>query len=381
MILSSDASYRSGHKGFDLGLARPFHCRVTRDLLQAIATAKAPVALATILDVRGSAPRHAGSKMLVNPDGGSTGSVGGGHPEARALAACRECFASGKTALLHIESRGATILDRGGVCGGTSTVLIERVTELGTYRQIQGRLEYGERVLLIKKIRDGQESPEVVTALVDEGGKQIAGDFRDWEADAAARALCTGKPRFDRDAGVFYDPLVPEEKLVILGAGHVGHALALAAAPLGFRITVIDDRAELLGPERFPPEVDRFRGDFAQLIADLPLDTWTYIVVVTRNHGLDLTCVRALLPRKSRYVGVMGSARKTRMMVEQLHQEGFDPARIDALFTPVGMNIDAETPPELAVSILAEIVAVRHNSKTVATLKQAHAARRAAAVI
>jgi xanthine dehydrogenase accessory factor len=354
---------------------------VTRDLLQAIAAAKAPLALATILDVRGSAPRHAGSKMLVSPDGDSTGSVGGGHPEARALAACRECFASGQTALLHIESLGATILDPAGVCGGTSTVLIERVTELDTYRQIQERLTSGERVLLIKRIRDEQESLEVVTALVDEEGKQIAGDFRDWEADAAARAFLTGKPSFDSDAGVFYDPLVPEEKLVILGAGHVGHALALAAVPLGFQITVVDDRAELLSPDRFPPEVDKIHGEFAQLIAKLPLDTSTYIVIVTRNHGLDLTCVRAVLPRKSRYVGVMGSARKTRMMVKQLHQEGFDPARIDALFTPVGMNIDAETPAELAISILAEIVAVRHNSKVVATVKQAHAARRAAAVI
>ncbi|MGD0439406.1 MAG: XdhC family protein [Acidimicrobiales bacterium] len=351
------------------------------DLLQAVATAQAPLVLATILDVRGSAPRHAGSKMLVTPDGGSTGSIGGGHPEARALAACWECFASGQPTLLHIESRGATILDPGGVCGGTSTVLIERVTEPGTYRQIQERLARGERVLSIKKILDGQESLEVVTALVDEGGRQIAGDFRDWKADVAARAFLTGEPRFDRDAGVFYDPLVPEEKLVILGAGHVGQALAFAAAPLGFQITVVDDRAELLGPDRFPPEVDRMHGEFTQVIAQLPLDTSTYIVIVTRNHGLDLTCVRAVLPRKSRYVGVMGSARKTRMMVEQLHQEGFDPARIDALFTPVGMNIDAETPPELAVSILAEIVAVRHNSKTVATLKQAHAARRAAAVI
>ena len=85
---------------------------------------------------------------------------------------------------------------------------------------------------------------------MDEAGKQIAGDFRNWEGDAAARAFFTSKPSFDRDAGVFYDPLVPEEKLVILGAGHVGLALALAAAPLGFQITVVDDRAELLGPDR-----------------------------------------------------------------------------------------------------------------------------------
>ena len=354
---------------------------MTRDLLQAIARAKAPLALATIVDVRGSAPRHTGSKMLVTPDGGSTGSIGGGHPEARALAACRECFAGGQTALLHIESRGATILEPGGVCGGTSTVLIERVTELGTYRQIQKRLACGERVLLIKKICDLHESLEVVTALVDEAGKQIAGDFRDWEAGAAARAFLAGKPRFDRDAGVFYDPLAPEEKLVILGAGHVGHALALAAVPLGLQITVVDDRAEFLGPDQFPSEINRIHGEFAQSIAQLPLDTSTYIVVVTRNHGLDLICVRAVLPRKFRYLGVMGSARKSRMMVRQLHQEGFDPARIDALFTPVGMNIDAETPAELAVSILAEIVAVRHNSKIVASLKQAHAARRDAAVI
>lgn len=354
---------------------------MTRDLLQAIAIAKTPLALATILEVRGSAPRHAGSKMLVTPDGNSTGSVGGGHPEARALQACKECFTNGRTALLHIESQGATILDPGGICGGTSTVLIERVTELGTYRQIQERLACGERVLFIKKIRQEDEPLEVVTALVDEAGKQFAGDFRDWEADVAARAFFTGKPSFDRDAGVFYDPLVPEEKLVILGAGHVGLALAVAAAPLGFQITVVDDRAELLGPDRFPPEVNTIHGDFAQLIAELPLDAATYIVIVTRNHGLDLTCVRAVLPRKSRYVGVMGSARKSRMLVKQLHLEGFDPARIDALFTPIGTNIDAETPAELAISILAEIVAVRHNSKIVETLKHAHAARRDAARI
>src|ERR1019366_6983654 len=130
-----------------------------------------------------------------------------------------------------------------------------------------------------------------------------------------------------------------------------------------------------------PPEIDRIHGEFAQVMAELPLDTSTYIVMVTRNHVLDLTCVRAVLPRNYRYVGVMGSARKIRMMVKQLLQEGFDPTRIDALFTPIGMNIDAETPPELAISILAEIVAVRHNSKIVATVQQVHAARRAAAVI
>ena len=354
---------------------------MTPKILEVIATSKAPVALATIVDVRGSVPRHAGSKMLVTPDGNSIGSVGGGHSEARALAACRECLAGGQTALLHIESRGSTILDPGGVCGGTSTFLIERVTELGTYRKIQERLAHGARVLLVKKVPDGHESLEVVTALVDEAGEQIAGDFRGWEADVVARTLLTGKPRLDRDAGVFYDPLVPEEKLVVLGAGHVGHALAMAAVPLGFHTTVVDDRAEFLGPDRFPPEVNRIHGEFPQLIADLPLDTSTYVVIVTRNHGLDLACVRAVLPRESRYVGVMGSARKTRMMVKQLHQEGFDPARIEALSTPIGMNIDAETPAELAISILAEIVAVRHNAKIVATLKQAQAERRAAAVI
>jgi xanthine dehydrogenase accessory factor len=319
--------------------------------------------------------------MLVNPDGGSSGSVGGGHPEAEALEACHECLVSGHAVLLEIESRGSSILDPDGVCGGASTVLIERVTELGIYRQIREQLARGERIVLIKKLRDGHGSLEVVTALVDEAGKQIAGAFRGWEADTAASALSTVKPRFDRAAGVFYEPLVPLEKLVIVGAGHVGQALALAATPLGFQITVLDDRPELLGPDRFAPEIDKIQGEFAQAMAALPLDTSTYVVIVTRSHVLDLTCVRAVLPRNYRYLGVMGSARKVRMMVKQLRQEGFDPARIDALFTPIGMNIDAETPPELAISILAEIVAVRHNSKIVATLHQVHAARRAAVVI
>jgi xanthine dehydrogenase accessory factor len=344
-----------------------------------IAAGEAPLALATIVDVRGSAPRHAGAKMLVTPDGISTGSIGGGHPEAQALAACRECLASGLSVLLHIDSQGATILDPGGVCGGTSAVLIERVTDLDIYRHIQARLACGERAVLIKKISGQPKSAQVVTALVEEAGKQIAGDFEDWAADAAARAFRTGKPSFDRDACIFYDPVKPAEKLVILGAGHVGQALALAAAPLGFQITVVDDRAELLGPDRFPPQIERLQGEFSQLIAELPIDASTYIVIVTRNHVLDLTCVRAVLTHSARYVGVMGSARKTRMMVKQLHEEGFDPARIGALFTPVGMDVGAETPAELAISILAEIVAVRHDSKAVATLQQTHAARRAAA--
>jgi xanthine dehydrogenase accessory factor len=127
---------------------------------------------------------------------------------------------------------------------------------------------------------------------------------------------------------------------------------------------------------RFPAAVRAVQCGFAQAVADFPFDCATYAVILTRGHLLDLECVRAVLKRPCRYAGFMGSARKTRLILEQVLKDGCDPARVASLCAPIGLDIGAETPEELAIAILGELVAVRRNAGLLASLQREREARR-----
>jgi xanthine dehydrogenase accessory factor len=344
------------------------------ELVKAITEGRDAVALATIIEVKGSSPRHAGTKMLVGR-GGVLGTVGGGRGEAMALEACRQGLEHRGSALLRVEMVGDDVTGPAMVCGGSSTMLIELIEDRAPYLGALERLGRGERVLLVKRIRAAAPGPaEVAVALLDQDGATVCGVPA--EAEAAARALADGQAWFDEAAGVFYDPVFPEEKLLILGGGHVAKALAGMAPLLGFQVTVVDDRPEFIAKERFPEGVRRLQAAFEPAVAEFPFDAATYAVIMTRGHQLDLACVRAVVKRPYRYAGFMGSARKTRLILDQLVKEGCDPAQVAALWAPIGMDIGAETPAELAVAILAELVAVRRNAGIVADLRRALPGRR-----
>jgi len=177
------------------------------------------------------------------------------------------------------------------------------------------------------------------------------------------RSLHRGTPAFLEEERVFFDPVLPEEKLLILGGGYVGQAVAFQASRLGFKITVADDRHEFSAAERFPPNVESQSGSYTEIVERFPFDSATYVVMVTRGHLTDLECVRAVLKRKYRYAGFIGSERKAKLLREQLRSDGFEQEKIDALHAPIGLAIKAETPEELAVAILGEIIAVRRHAE------------------
>ena len=157
----------------------------------------------------------------------------------------------------------------------------------------------------------------------------------------------------------------PPERLVIFGAGHVGAALAGLAPPLGFDVTVIDDREEFLEAARLPTEVTRFHAapDFA---GDLPrLDQETFAAVLTRCHRTDLAALRRILPLPVRYVGLIGSRRKIHLLSKRLREEGIARERLEKLRAPIGLPIGACTPAEIAVSIAAELIQIRRTSAAV----------------
>lgn len=348
------------------------------DIFKAIVERRERLVLATSIDVKGSSPRHPGAKMLLDGSGTRLGTIGGGRGEASGLEACRRALASSRPELLKLEMLGTDVAGHDMICGGVHTLLIEPVASPEPYRIVLDHVGRGEQVLLVKRLSAPPEGPpSLALGVFNRAGRQVHGPSLGMEAAIAQRALGTGQPYFDEATGTYFEPVFPVEKLLILGGGHVGRALAAAALPLGFQVTVVDDRPEVLAEEPCSEGVHMRTAGFGQAIAEFPCDAATYAVVVTRSHTLDLECLRALLPRDYRYAGFMGSARKTRFLIDQVLQDGFDPAKVAALWAPVGLDIGAETPEELALSILGELVAVRRNARTLPRLQQDRDARRA----
>ena len=331
---------------------------MTLEILRAISERPEALVLCTVLAVKGSAPRHPGSKLLVDAAGPVLGSVGGGRGEAMVLAACREVLAGGAARVLTIDMQGLEAEGPDMVCGGTSRILLEPLGGRGPYRKALAILERGERALLVKRLATAE--------VIREGA----------DPERARAALESGHPFLDETAGLFYDPLLPPDKLLILGGGYVGRALAALAPALGFAVTVADDRDAFLGPERFPPGVATLSGGYTEAVARFPIDPSTYVVIVSRGHLCDLECVRAVLGRPYRYAGFMGSLRKVRLVLDQVRADGRDPAEVDALCAPIGFEIGAETPEELAVAIAAELIAARRRAPAAAAAHQARKARR-----
>jgi len=252
------------------------------------------------------------------------------------------------------------------ICGGTSLMLVEYLADLEPYRKAASVLKGGGRVALVKRFgKPGETFPEpALAAVLDEGGVPLWSSLPapDIDGEAGKRCLASGVPEAWPETGLFYGPEFPGEKLLILGGGHVGRALAFFACRLGFEVTVADDREEFARAEDFPAGTATIAGAFAETIGSFPFDGSTYAVILTRGHLCDLECLRAILGREYRYAGLIGSARKSGMLFDQAIADGFPPEKVRAVHSPVGLPIGAETPEEIAVSILAEMVAVRRKA-------------------
>jgi xanthine dehydrogenase accessory factor len=159
---------------------------------------------------------------------------------------------------------------------------------------------------------------------------------------------------------VYIEPIEPSPELYIIGAGHVGFHLARVAHEVGFRVHVVDDREKFANRERFPDAVEIAVEDIPAWIARTQLPVHAYAVIVTRGHTNDLEALRALAPRELRYLGLIGSRAKVARIYDQLVADRVAPATLKHVHAPIGLDIGAVTPQEIAVSILAELIAVKH---------------------
>ena len=200
-----------------------------------------------------------------------------------------------------------------------------------------------------------------------------AGTLGDPNLDAAATRIARsvlaegarpGTHALDVDSmrvTIYLEPHLPPPELVIVGAGHVARPLCRIGAMLGFRVTVLDDRPEFATRERFPDATVVRPADFADPLRGIPIGPLTFLVLVTRGHRYDFEALRGLLlgPALPAYVGMIGSRRRTRAALEALAREGIGAERLAAVHAPIGLDVRAETPEEIAVSIAAELVMAR----------------------
>ena len=261
-------------------------------------------------------------------------------------------------------------------------------------------LRLGETVALVTVVRAQGSTPQRVGAkmLVWPDGRTVGtiggGCYENDAFWKAREAITTGRSSlvhyelnddFAQENGlicggrmdVHIDPLAPSPRLFIVGAGHVGWHLARIAVDAGFRIHVVDDREKFANAERFPG-ADIVVQPIPEWLHGVDLPTGAYVVVLTRGHQYDLEAMRALATREVKYLGLIGSRAKVARIYDVLRSEGMPPDCLDRVHSPIGLEIGAVTPAEIAISILAELIAVRRGADTTALsmkdLRKGHAA-------
>ena len=325
-------------------------------------------ALCTILRLAGSGPRRAGAKMLVRGCGESVGTVGGGGLEVKATQWAHEALQGGRPLCRAFALDLQQASDEGMTCGGEVEVLIEPFD--GTtpaardfFARVVALLARGERGRLATAItRDGEDlvtenflivGGEPVAAL-PESGRALPEDL------LRAPTLPTPSLLERESVRYFIDPLAPPITVYVFGGGHIGMHLVPLCRLVGFRTVVVDDRADFISRDRFPHADDlRAVSSFDRAVHGIPLGTAAYVVIVTRGHGGDQAILRQALRQRPGYIGMIGSNRKRGLIFNQLIAEGFTQGDLTRVTCPVGLSIGAETPEEIAVSIVAQLVATR----------------------
>jgi xanthine dehydrogenase accessory factor len=158
---------------------------------------------------------------------------------------------------------------------------------------------------------------------------------------------------------IFVEPILADPQLIIMGAGHLGQAIARLAGPLGFEVTVLDDRDNFASPERFPDVENIIVDSFESGLGQICVQKGSFILVVTRGHSHDQVATETAIQTTARYVGLVGSRRKIKIIVENLLKKGIPPESFQKLYAPIGIDIGSETPEEIAVSVMAELIALR----------------------
>lgn len=331
-----------------------------------------PAVLATVIFRLGSAPREAGAAMAIFDDGLSLGTVGGGPLEAEVLQAAGKSFAHRRSVCLSFSFTDQENVKGGMICGGRVEVLVDFLKEgdaiaTRVIEKIAAAGDTGKQAWLVRSIRpdeDGKMYFQTGLGVIleddaDAGSLDLAG----FDLTGLKQALLPGEVTLITGQGIRYliQPVFPPERVIIAGAGHVGRELAALCAIIGLSTVIIDDRPDFANHDRFPaafkiviPQVS-----FADCFAGLSISEDDRIVIVTRGHEHDRAVLFQALRTPAGYIGMIGSRKKREAIYESLRKEGVTAQDLARVHCPIGLSIGARTPAEIAVSIVAQLIALR----------------------
>ena len=332
-------------------------------------------AVATVFDKSGSAPRSDGAKMVVRADGSIVGTIGGGRLEAETIELARESISLKRT-LVHtfnMTSRDAAGTDM--ICGGRGEILIDFIdsgdeNNLKIFAEAVEILESKEKGWLINILGQPAEKGGInrQRCLVKPDHTMIGNITCDpflLEKMIAGPAKITIHSEIYSDQRFLVEPLRQGGTVYIFGGGHISQKVAPLCESVGFKTVVLDDRKDYANRGRFPEPVEIMVIPSLEKLPDLEIDEDSYLVIVTRGHLFDRHVLEQVVGTRAGYIGMIGSRRKRDLLYRAMEDNGFTPEELARVHCPIGTDIKAETPEEIAISIAGELVKVRAEKNSI----------------
>lgn len=328
-------------------------------------------ALATVVHVEGSSYRRPGARMLVTDEGEITGAISGGCLEGDALRKAQLVIAQQTPKLVTYDTRDDddAFIGRQLGCAGVISVLFEPIDVQNSFNAIE----------CLKQVNTDRTS-QVILTIFSFTGQQIGTcywqkDQKKWgrlpeeyptilhDIDYTFQQRASQFIQYKNSHIIFFDFIPPRISLIIAGAGNDVFSLSVFADVMGWEVHILDGRATHATQDRFPAACHVMVGKPEQLVDNLSIDERTAIVLMTHNYQYDLSLLRLLVTKKSLYIGILGPSKKRKRLLDDIGIELTSEEK-KHIYGPTGLNIGAETPEEIALSIIAEIQSVLHDKKT-----------------
>jgi len=319
------------------------------------------VALATVVDTWGSAPRGVGSKMGVSDSMSMIGSVSGGCVETAVINEAIDSLADHTPRLLNFGVSDDTAWEVGLTCGGRISVFVESLDQQWwTLAKQSVQTDHATTTITILS------GDHIGQKLVLDGDGQILYQTPNFPADQCADVITVARQQQSsrrltvNDLDLMVDVQAPRPHLILIGGVHVSIPLEAIARQMGFRVSLIDPRRAFATPERFPNVKHILHTYPNEALPELGIDSHTYVAVLTHDPKIDDKALTTALPSNAAYIGVLSSGRTHQKRLERLRAAGIDESLFQKIRTPIGIDIGAKTPEEIALCIMSEIIAVRN---------------------
>ncbi len=329
--------------------------------------------MATVIKHKGSTPRESGARLIILQDGAIQGTIGGGLVEAKSIEVGKTLFKSKTSLLQRFDMTQQTFDSNSMICGGNMTIVLEYIEaddkNVLFYEAVENVYEKREKATFIFKLNENSNGTCTLSKGLTAGSTVTHGDLDC--SEALLHQIHSTIPESKKPVLItieqdkyWAESLLFPNRLFLFGAGHVSRTTASLGITTHFDVIVVDDRPELLTREFFPEPIKLVPvKSLDSCCEDLQIDEDSFLVVLTRSHMFDKSVLQQSLRLPFGYLGMIGSRRKRNTIYETLQKEGFSKEELEKVHSPIGLDIGANTPAEIAVSIIAQLIEVRAGLK------------------